>query len=52
MAKIFLAEYYGTEGWVLTEYATADAAFAAVIEGRTNSSKWKILKELNVTVEE
>jgi len=48
---IFLAVDYGAyEGWKLTLYETPKAALQAVIDGATYGNKWKILKELQVTI--
>ena len=53
MAQIYLAINYGEyEGWKLEPFDTADEAIQAVKNGETDGSGWKILKELDVIVEE
>ncbi len=51
----YLAVDYGSyEGWKLVKYPTAEDALDAVKSGKeyTESGKWKILKEVEITVKE
>lgn len=53
MSQIYLAINYGAyEGWKLEPYDLPSEALQAVKDGETHGSEWKILKELNVQVEE
>ena len=52
MSQIYLALDYGPEGWALTKYDTASEALQAVKDGETYGNEWKILKELDITIEE
>ena len=50
MLQIYLAIDYGSEGWQLNPYDLPDEALQAVKDGNTYGNKWKILKELDITV--
>ncbi len=48
--QIYLAIDYGSEGWRLEAVETAEEAFKKIKNGDTYGQKWKILKELSVTL--
>ena len=51
MNNIFLAINYGAhEGWKLTPFNTAFEALDAVKSGETYGNEWKIVRELEITV--
>lgn len=52
MSQIYLAINYGPEGWRFESYDTPNEALQAVKDGDTHGQEWKILKELDVKVEE
>ena len=53
MSQIYLAINYGAyEGWKFEPYDTASEALQAVKDGETYGNEWKILKQLDVKVEE
>jgi len=48
---IFLAINYGSEGWHLQKCVSTGDAIQKVKNGQTFGNEWKILKELNLTIE-
>ena len=53
VAQIYLGINYGAyEGWKLEPYGTPYAALQAVKDGETYGNEWKILRELDIKVEE
>jgi len=52
MGQIYLGINYGTEGWTLTPYDIAAKALRAVKDGETYGNEWKILRELDIKVDE
>lgn len=53
MAQIYLAINYGQDGWSLNSHDTALKALEAVQKkGFYSGNEWKILKELDIKVEE
>ena len=53
MGQIYLAINYGAyEGWKLTPYDIAAEALQAVKDGETYGNEWKILKELDIKINE
>ena len=53
MTQIYLAINYGAyAGWTLTPYNTGDEALQAVRDGETYGNEWKILRELDIAVNE
>lgn len=48
----YLAINYGSEGWQLNPCDSPELALKSVKEGGSFGNEWKILKELNVTVED
>jgi len=53
MSQVYLAINYGPyEGWQLNPYDTAFEALKAVRDGETYGHEWKILKELDIKIDE
>ena len=52
MTQIYLAVNCGSEGWALTPYDTGDEALQAAKDGETYGNEWKILRELDIAVNE
>ena len=52
MAQIYLALDYMSEGWQLNPYDTTAEALQAVKDGETYGNQWKILRELDIKVDE
>ena len=50
--KIYLAINYGTDGWELVPYDSPQQALESVKARGSYRNEWKILKELNINVEE
>lgn len=50
--NFFLALDYGLEGWMLTHYDSLSDVVSAIMNGKTYGYKFKILKELEIAIEE